>query len=718
MSRETDSSSSGPQRRGGAAYPSGTPPYGSPAGAREPGTGVDADQRAAETRPDESSETQTTLTTRVRINIPGSRPIPPVVMRTPVNEGDKSGSGAGDTGAPAPAGSAGGAGRASGGASGGVSGGASAGSARSDQTAGGSGGVSAAGAGAASASASADGPAEGKASDWFSPRKPPAPARGSGGAPGGPGGPGGSGGGPGGPGAGAPGSGVPGAGGPGADGLGGPGPGGPGGPGGSGGPGAGGPGGPGAGSPGGPGAGGPGGPGGPSGPGVDTRGFDTHGSGGASQHGGPPYGPGNGQPTGPTTGPVTGEGPGFRQDGGTPAGGTPAGVPPRMSDDTAQLTPQPPAPVPAPGPGGQVSGDTLNSGIPTALPAQGAFPPGPQDGPPARPGLDAPRPSAPASRAPKKKGRSKLMLAGVGVVVIAGGLYGAGLLMNHSDVPKGTTVLGVDIGGGTRDDAVKKLDAALGERATQPIELSVNGEKAELTPAQAGLSLDDQATVRAAAVSDYNPVSVVGSLFGGERTVDPVMPTDEEKLADALERVVGGQNPANEGGIKLEAGKAVPVYGKPANKVNIQGAVTAVRAAYRAQVETGQRRPVELPVATTDPKVTKAEVDRMMKEFAEPAMSGLITVRAETGQTVSFSPERSIPKFVSVVADKDGKLTQKYDLEALQDLYGTIFDGVLITKADGSKKQLSPQEVAAAAGQAMLGKTPQERIVTIPTNPN
>ena len=36
--------------------------------------------------------------------------------------------------------------------------------------------------------------------------------------------------------------------------------------------------------------------------------------------------------------------------------------------------------------------------------------------------------------------------------------------MNHSDVPKGTTVLGVDIGGGTRDDAVKKLDDAFDER--------------------------------------------------------------------------------------------------------------------------------------------------------------------------------------------------------------------------------------------------------------
>lgn len=38
-------------------------------------------------QPDEP-RTETTLTTRIRINIPGSRPIPPVVMRTPMAESD------------------------------------------------------------------------------------------------------------------------------------------------------------------------------------------------------------------------------------------------------------------------------------------------------------------------------------------------------------------------------------------------------------------------------------------------------------------------------------------------------------------------------------------------------------------------------------------------------------------------------------------------------
>nr|WP_308407757.1 hypothetical protein [Streptomyces somaliensis] len=79
MSRETDTSPSGHQGRGGAAYPSGTPPYGSPRPQEASGAGATAQP--------EEKKTETTLTTRIRINIPGSRPIPPVVVRKPVGTG-------------------------------------------------------------------------------------------------------------------------------------------------------------------------------------------------------------------------------------------------------------------------------------------------------------------------------------------------------------------------------------------------------------------------------------------------------------------------------------------------------------------------------------------------------------------------------------------------------------------------------------------------------
>ena len=82
MSRETDSPSSGPNGRGGAAYPSGTPPYGTPVVSDG---GADAGRSAEQP---EERKTETTLTTRIRINIPGSRPIPPVVVRKPVADAE------------------------------------------------------------------------------------------------------------------------------------------------------------------------------------------------------------------------------------------------------------------------------------------------------------------------------------------------------------------------------------------------------------------------------------------------------------------------------------------------------------------------------------------------------------------------------------------------------------------------------------------------------
>ncbi|MEV0444222.1 hypothetical protein AB0I46_35445, partial [Streptomyces spectabilis] len=88
MSRETDSSSSGPHGRAGAAYPSGTPPYGSPAQGVGPDGGTDGAGLGPGDRRTDEPKTETTLTTRIRINIPGSRPIPPVVMRTPVGDAD------------------------------------------------------------------------------------------------------------------------------------------------------------------------------------------------------------------------------------------------------------------------------------------------------------------------------------------------------------------------------------------------------------------------------------------------------------------------------------------------------------------------------------------------------------------------------------------------------------------------------------------------------
>ncbi|MFF1693990.1 hypothetical protein ACFVXC_10255 [Streptomyces sp. NPDC058257] len=726
MSRETDSSSSGPQGRGGAAYPSGTPPYGSPAQGAGPDGDVEGAQRqAAEERPDEP-KTETTLTTRVRINIPGSRPIPPVVMRTPVASSDVNAPRPQDTGRAADGSDAGdGAGR-PGAANG----------------AGGSGSAGTPGSGSAPAAPSAAGPSspaaapEEKTSDWFAPRK-------SGGTIGG--------------------NGVSGAAGS------------------SAGPSAGPPTGPSAGS----GAGGSGtasfdvsgavasgplGAGATPGGGDPQRGDLPYFSEGAGGAGGAAGDAGRG-PSGPTSGPVTGDGPmapnpagranpsdpanqanpagranpmappnsggpgnpGKRPNPANPAARSGAGPgAPAMSDDTAILTPQKAGPVhggpgsipggpSAPSPGANVSGDTLTSGIPVVPPAQNSpFPAGPQtDGPVPHtpPKLPEPvQPNVPVAAAPaKKKGRNKLVLVGALVVVVACGAYGAGLLMNHADVPKGTTVLGVDIGGGTRDEAVKKLDAAIGERVTKPLKLSVDGEAVTLKPDQSGLTLDSQATVREAAGSDYNPVSVIGSLFGGERVAEPVMPVDEEKLAAALERAAGGSGSAKEGSVQFVPGKAVPVYGKEGKGIDVAASTKAVSQAYEKQVATGSAGTVQVPTTTRKPTVANAEVDKFMTRFAKPAMSANVTIKAGSA-SIPFGPAKSLPKVLETQVLKNGTLQVHYNTAELKKLYGNVFDGILIQRGNGDKTPVQPTDVAQAMNKALIGKTPAERIGVIETN--
>ncbi|WP_323188207.1 hypothetical protein [Streptomyces sp. NBC_00249] len=364
-------------------------------------------------------------------------------------------------------------------------------------------------------------------------------------------------------------------------------------------------------------------------------------------------------------------------------------------------------------------------GGPMAVP-----PPGPQAPKPPRP-LPVP-PPAPAGKGSKqakgakagksgkaakpaksaKKGRSKLVLLGGGIFALAGLAYGAGLLMNHSDVPKGTKVLGVDISG-SRDDAVTKLQDAFGTRAAAPLPLTVGGKQVELKPDKAGLTLDSQTTVRNAAGSDYNPVTVIGSLFGVERTALAVMPVDEEKLRVALQELAGTAGSATEGTVKFDTGKAVAVPGKAGTSLDVDGSIDQVTKAFRELVASGKAPAVELPTATKEPTVTQAELDRAMKEFAEPAMSSPATVKAG-GKSLPFG-SKSLPKILSMQAI-DGKLVEKYDLEALKATYGNAFDGVLITRGTGAKTPVTPQDVAGALGKALVGKTPAERIVTIDTN--
>ncbi|CAM5553111.1 hypothetical protein SCALM49S_03941 [Streptomyces californicus] len=100
-----------------------------------------------------------------------------------------------------------------------------------------------------------------------------------------------------------------------------------------------------------------------------------------------------------------------------------------------------------------------------------------------------------------------------------------------------------------------------------------------------------------------------------------------------------------------------------------------------------------------------------MKEFAEPAMSDLITIKAGPKE-IQFGPARSLPQILSMKA-VDGRLVDVYDKKAIDTLLDGVFDGVMAVKADGKEHQVGPDHAAQAMKDGPGREDPVERTVTI-----
>ncbi|MCK1796031.1 hypothetical protein MTQ01_08440 [Streptomyces sp. XM4193] len=425
--------------------------------------------------------------------------------------------------------------------------------------------------------------------------------------------------------------------------------------------------------------------------------------------GGPPHPAGGSRPSppaGPTSGPADGEmpllPPQFQQAQGAEPPARPGPTPPpritemmkppvATHDDRTGEQPQ----VGDPFAGFSSSGATSGPNGPESESAPRSEPAG-SEGEAEPFAFSDPKP-------PKRKGRSVLVLLGVAGAAVFAVAYGAGLLLNHSDVPNGTTVLGVDIGGSTREEAVDKLNSALGGRDTADLRINVEGEEQTLKPSVAGLGIDTDATVRGVTGRDYNPISVIGSLLGTSQDVEPTYTVDEDKLNAAIEGL-GGSGKSAEGMVRFENGEAVPVPGRAAMAIDSAKAADALEAAYKERAAGGKDTPVTLPVSKQQPKITEQEMQRAVKQYGEPAMSGWVWLKAG-GVEVPFS-EKSISDFFTLRAGGTS-LQPHVDAKALAQKYGGAFEGVVVDAGTGPVP-MTAEHAAAAVTKALMEKAPAE----------
>ncbi|MEV0427095.1 VanW family protein [Micromonospora sp. NPDC050495] len=306
--------------------------------------------------------------------------------------------------------------------------------------------------------------------------------------------------------------------------------------------------------------------------------------------------------------------------------------------------------------------------------------------------------------------RGRILLAGgLTAAVLAAGV-GAGAWAYAGDVPRGTTVLGAELGGRSRAAAARVLAAELDRRAaalSAPITLTVGERSMPVQPADIGLAIDVDATVAAASAIDAHPVS----RLVGSRSVDPVVTVDVNRLAATLRQAMGDQGremtmPA----IIFTGTTPKPVYPKPALTVDQDGAAAAVKAGWLAA------RPVTVPLVEQWPATSRAEVDSLLAELARPAVAAPVTLATDRGSVTI--PPAAIARGLRFSSDQAGKLSPRVDVKRLRAALGDALARIEVAPKDagltisGGKPTVVPgragrQVDATALSRGLLAVLPK-----------
>ncbi len=254
-----------------------------------------------------------------------------------------------------------------------------------------------------------------------------------------------------------------------------------------------------------------------------------------------------------------------------------------------------------------------------------------------------------------------LALAGGALAVGVGGLYLTALLFAGGEIDSGTTVRGVDIGGLTRAEAAQKLEKHLSAAGSQALAVKVGDRSGSVDPRQAGLTFDARRTAERAARADGDPFTMIGGLFRSGGPVEPVVRIDEGKTRAALARLATAlDQKVRDGAVTFDQGRVREVAPHSGHTLDVNAAAGTLRTAFLRGKPTSV---TTLPAKESRPKVTAAETQRAVREFARPAMSAPVTLvvggeRIAIGQAV-------LGQYLKLQPDGAGRLTPKLDDKGL-----------------------------------------------------
>lgn len=254
--------------------------------------------------------------------------------------------------------------------------------------------------------------------------------------------------------------------------------------------------------------------------------------------------------------------------------------------------------------------------------------------------------------------KSAKIAIGVGAAVLLGGGYVASSFIAGNQLPAQASVEGVSIGGMSPDQALETLRAELGPVVEAPITLTAGERSVLLAPADSGLTADYDATVEEAGGGfSWNPVRIISTLVGGEE-VPLVRVIDAEALTASLESVADRfLVPGVDADLAFVDGAVARTEAVAAQHLDVEATAAAVEASFLAGQSTAEAATVAEPPAVTD-----AMVEEAVTAYADPILSGPVTL---THRTASMDIEPATIAAMTTFQVVDGKLVPEFDAEGL-----------------------------------------------------
>jgi vancomycin resistance protein YoaR len=313
--------------------------------------------------------------------------------------------------------------------------------------------------------------------------------------------------------------------------------------------------------------------------------------------------------------------------------------------------------------------------------------------------------------------RRKAVLVPAAALGVLAAAYGVDLLVSSGDIPRNTVVAGVDIGGLSPAAAAETLERALAPRVAAEHTVVAADVEATLSPAAAGIELDVDGTVDAAAEQPLNPWTRVVTLFG-DRRVDPEITGDETALAAQIETVAAQVDRAPvDATIVLE--NTTPSLVEPADGrvLDREGSSQAITEALGAGGDPAT--PIELPVEVSPIHVDTEEAQRVLDETVTPALAAPVTVTSADGATSAEVPVAAIAAGLAFTPQEDGELAVSIDPAALQAALGDAL-GVFGTPAEDARFEVSGGAVSVVPSVDGTGVDPAllaEQLLGVLTDP-